>query len=135
MMGGLFVARGATKVKLAKESVTSRYGELLQKVVGFCGFGKSVVTHKDWKQVGTIAAFAFALGQGASRAARSADNNCKLSASASKAPEVQRKTGAKIPKPDVLWNPNGEPIGEPAPSYIASFKNFLKIGSIENVFA
>jgi hypothetical protein len=134
MMGGLFVERGATKVKLAKEAVTSRYGELLHKVVGFCGFGQSVVTHKDWKQVGTIAAFAFALGQGASRAARSAGNNCKLSASASTAPEVQRKTGAKTQMPEVLWNPSGEPIGEPTPSYIASIKNFLNIRSLENVF-
>lgn len=80
LMGGLFVKRDQLPVWLAKEEKTSAYGEMLKKTVGFVGFGVVAATRKVWLKVGQIGAFAFGSAsdlQGASRAARSAGNNCK----------------------------------------------------------
>lgn len=135
LMGGLFVRRQDLPVRLEKADKLSKYGETLKKVTGFCGYGLSVVTRKAWVQVGTIAAFAFALGKAQAAPAWSAGNNCKLLSGASKAPGAQSKTPAKNSKsPEVLWN-SGSAQAESTPGYIASFKNFLKTGSTKHVIA
>lgn len=80
LMGGLFVTRNALPVRTATEIRKTIYGEARKAIIGFAGFGVFVETRKQWLRVGRAAAWLFGSAsdlQGASRAARSPENNCK----------------------------------------------------------